>query len=450
MQLFETLLSSAVIVAVLQYFQGEKNNKLQYITEERAKWRKEIKELISQIEESDFGTIGQHLTDLGKNLNGYGYRQDGEYVLTNIDFFQDMHIWREMHMIQVAVEHQDRNSFEKSKNNLIHYLFLLLKFDWERSKQEIKGEKAIPISFLFFGISLIISVFSVNSLNQIIEDPIVCLNFFISMSSVYMLSWVIYYIDGSVIFKTRTWYLETFNPIMSSILAVAEIAVLYSKGSQGILFAIVAVLIIPYLSFLKKNIYRDYDIKVREALKNENDNQVREIHIDAKSKSPLVIQVIITIALLIYLIILMYGQEIASSILSVLSLIFVEMQYFGDQEIKTKLQKAIDEDQKICVKEIKMHCLKKYTYIALAAISFDVTLISLLCGNKLMGMDSFKNVVIFFWVCIFLNILCLHVIYKKSSIDCIIVKLSKEIHPEDGKELAYVSGREIRNAMYEN
>ena len=64
-------------------------------------------------------------------------------------------------------------------------------------------------------------------------------------------------------------------------------------------------------------------------------------------------------------------------------------------------------------------------------------------------LDSFKNVVNLFWVCIFLNILCLHVIYKKSSIDCIIVKLSKEIHPEDGKELAYVSGREIRNAMYE-
>lgn len=43
MSLIEVLLSSAVIVAVIQYFQGEKNNKLQYITEERAKWRKEIK-----------------------------------------------------------------------------------------------------------------------------------------------------------------------------------------------------------------------------------------------------------------------------------------------------------------------------------------------------------------------------------------------------------------------
>ena len=47
MSLIEVLLSSAVIVAVIQYFQGEKNNKLQYITEERAKWRKEIKEIIS-------------------------------------------------------------------------------------------------------------------------------------------------------------------------------------------------------------------------------------------------------------------------------------------------------------------------------------------------------------------------------------------------------------------
>lgn len=103
MSLIEVLLSSAVIVAVIQYFQGEKNNKLQYITEERAKWRKEIKEIISEIRIADFQTIEKCLTDLGKHLNAYGYCPDGKYEKNNLDFFQDEHIWREMDIDRKSV-----------------------------------------------------------------------------------------------------------------------------------------------------------------------------------------------------------------------------------------------------------------------------------------------------------------------------------------------------------
>lgn len=115
MSLIEVLLSSAVIVAVIQYFQGEKNNKLQYITEERAKWRKEIKEIISEIRIADFQTIEKCLTDLGKNLNAYGYCSDGEYEKNNLDFFQDEHIWREMNIIQKAVNEHNTSSITNIK-----------------------------------------------------------------------------------------------------------------------------------------------------------------------------------------------------------------------------------------------------------------------------------------------------------------------------------------------
>ena len=68
MSLIEVLLSSAVIVAVIQYFQGEKNNKLQYITEERAKWRKEIKEIISEIKDSRLSNNRKVFDGFGKKL----------------------------------------------------------------------------------------------------------------------------------------------------------------------------------------------------------------------------------------------------------------------------------------------------------------------------------------------------------------------------------------------
>ncbi len=45
MDFLEIILSSAVVVAVINMIMQNKNNKLQYITNERSNWRKELKEI---------------------------------------------------------------------------------------------------------------------------------------------------------------------------------------------------------------------------------------------------------------------------------------------------------------------------------------------------------------------------------------------------------------------
>ena len=54
--------------------------------------------------------------------------------------------------------------------------------------------------------------------------------------------------------------------------------------------------------------------------------------------------------LLIYLIFTIYVQEIAASILSTITLIIIENKYFGEQKMKIKLQKAVEEEQKLVLK----------------------------------------------------------------------------------------------------
>lgn len=276
MSLIEVLLSSAVIVAVIQYFQGEKNNKLQYITEERAKWRKEIKEIITEIGIADFQTIEKCLTDLGKNLNAYGYCPEGRYENDKLDFLKDEHIWREMDIIQKAVNEHNMPNFEKSKKNLIHYLFLLLKFDWERSKQEIKGEKAIPISIVSFGMGVIVCVFSRFPLKSIQENLINIFIFIIAFSLLYILLWVIYGIERMQILRVKEWYSKMDKVTLSFILVGIELGAMlilawkWENFEMVFLFVAIAVLLVPCLIISNQDMYRKYDENVRKILEREN------------------------------------------------------------------------------------------------------------------------------------------------------------------------------------
>ena len=276
MSLIEVLLSSAVIVAVIQYFQGEKNNKLQYITEERAKWRKEIKEIISEIRIADFQTIEKCLTDLGKNLNAYGYYPDGRYENDKLDFLKDEHIWREMDIIQKAVNEHNMPNFEKSKGNLIHYLFLLLKFDWERSKQEIKGEKAIPISIVSFGMGVTVCVFSRFPLKNIQENLVNIFIFIIAFSLLYILLWVIYGIERMQILRAKDWYSKMDKVTLSFILVGIELGTMlilawkWENFEMVFLFVAIAVLLVPCLIISNQEMYRKYDVSVRKILERGN------------------------------------------------------------------------------------------------------------------------------------------------------------------------------------
>ena len=124
-----TLLSGAglgaVLSAILVFANNSKRNQLDYITKERSEWRKSIKLIIVDL--LDGKNRKSAVSRLKSQINPYGYCRNIKY--TNEYYMKDGHIWKLL------------NSFtynEEDCEKLSRYLELLLKYDWERSKNEIK------------------------------------------------------------------------------------------------------------------------------------------------------------------------------------------------------------------------------------------------------------------------------------------------------------------------
>lgn len=124
----------AVISFLFAWITNRKSNSLNYITDERRKWRDKIREIIIGIENSKYKgkgnkNINKYLIQLEVNINPYG-------KYSRLDYIRDGHIWDKIKKTgQVKTEIE----FENDKNVLLEYLELMLKKDWERSKNEVRG-----------------------------------------------------------------------------------------------------------------------------------------------------------------------------------------------------------------------------------------------------------------------------------------------------------------------
>ncbi|WP_428835843.1 hypothetical protein [Streptococcus oralis] len=114
----------AVLSAILVFVNNSKRNRLDFITKERSEWRKQLKNIINDLncnEKNFFKVVNR----LKSQINPYGYKLELKY---NEEYYlQDGHIWDLL----------DKSDLKTKKEDLVYFLELLLKFDWERSKNEI-------------------------------------------------------------------------------------------------------------------------------------------------------------------------------------------------------------------------------------------------------------------------------------------------------------------------
>lgn len=146
----------AIIGASITYIVSRRESKLKYITEERQKWREEIREIAENIERGKQDNLSVALTKLKVRLNAYGMNKKKEYYL------EDAHIFNIIDDINKC-----EGSYKKIKENkkiLINYLSFLLKFDWERSKAEVNEDvyNLLSIILLFVGCLSGFFVFNMN------------------------------------------------------------------------------------------------------------------------------------------------------------------------------------------------------------------------------------------------------------------------------------------------
>lgn len=151
--------SSVVIVALINMVMQNKSNQITHITNSRAIWRQDIKKYTKKINSSNGQELISVLDAIKVNLNGYGCHRKNEYPGNEkLDFFKDEHIWKGIDNLEVEYakgKEKDKEFIEKEKSKLCQFLVLLLKFDWERSKDEIKKNMMAVCSVMFFCLFLL-------------------------------------------------------------------------------------------------------------------------------------------------------------------------------------------------------------------------------------------------------------------------------------------------------
>lgn len=150
MKILELVVGPAVIAAIISgiisFFVAKKERSLKYITDERKKWREEIRIIVEELVEADHEKVLMVLAKLKVRINAFGIVQDY--------YSKDSHIWE----VISKIEHERLGEEELLvlKRQLMEYLSLLLKLDWEKSKKEVRGTLFNVIKWLCFAVSIIV------------------------------------------------------------------------------------------------------------------------------------------------------------------------------------------------------------------------------------------------------------------------------------------------------
>lgn len=151
-ELLKIVLSSSLLVgivsAVVSLFNNKKNNNLKYITEDRRRWREEIRNIVDELENTNYYNRNKILQRLKVRINPYG-KNDNKIS-------HDSHIWDVIGEIENASCDKE---FREKKEQLVLYLSFLLKYDWERTKKEVSGNWKVLGLLVTFLIGLLFLIY---------------------------------------------------------------------------------------------------------------------------------------------------------------------------------------------------------------------------------------------------------------------------------------------------
>lgn len=136
---------AAFVTAVITYVISRKQGNLEYITGERKEWREKIRKIASKLDGASYKETLHLLAELKVRINAFG--NSGTYVR----YSNDAHIWELINSIEA--QKPQKKMLRLMQRQMIEYLSLLLKDDWERSKREVQGDTYGTLSMILFVMS---------------------------------------------------------------------------------------------------------------------------------------------------------------------------------------------------------------------------------------------------------------------------------------------------------
>lgn len=285
--LITTILTSTVVstifLALSNIFIDQRKRSVEYITNERAKWRNDIRRISGEIMEADETNLYKPLTELKVRINAYD-KYCGNKRIKN-----DTLIWR-------CIENCEENCGDIEllniyKKNLVLYLSLMLKYDWDRSKKEVEIDKNKVLKYVFFACQVIIfSVIMLSTKKGIYYSIPLFQGYILFNVSSYMLLEMnkkiqniskFYYIWGEWIIHVLTAILIAFLTIFIFNKIDIEISgkILKDKGFKT-LFSIMALLptqVIMLFNLIESS-FSLYQVQYYMSIAKQSQNMYEEVN----------------------------------------------------------------------------------------------------------------------------------------------------------------------------
>ena len=233
----------AVLSAVLVFVNNSKKNRLEFITKERSEWRRDIKSIIVDLLNGNnrYSAISR----LETQLNTYGryISKEDEYEF----YMNDGHIWN-------LIDNFDYSS--KNVKILTKYLELLLKFDWERSKREIKFDTINNLIYFVLVVGSLSNFLFLLNVKEILDTLL------LTLSTLFMVLGIFFFGDVSRKINEKTKAKRWFLPILFGSISYSIYRMLYWTISSEIkvwitivftLLTTVLVISVEYIYFNKVN-----------------------------------------------------------------------------------------------------------------------------------------------------------------------------------------------------
>lgn len=237
----------AVLSAFLVFVNNSKKNKLDFITKERSEWRREIKSIIVDLLSGN--NRYDAISRLETQLNPYGkYIEESKYEF----YMNDGHIWK-------IIDNFDYSS--KNVKILTKYLELLLKFDWERSKREIKFDTINNLIYFVLVVGSLSNFLFLLNVKEI-NVKVVLDTSLLTLSTLFMVLGIFFFGDVSRKINEKTKAKRWFLAILFGSISYSIYRMLYWTISSEIkvwitiiftLLTTVLVLSVEYTFFNKVN-----------------------------------------------------------------------------------------------------------------------------------------------------------------------------------------------------
>lgn len=143
--IFSSTLLATLVTSAFNLLINKRKDSIDNIVKERKTWRDELRVISSSISKSkNIIELKLAISELKVRINAYG--------IADNSIFKDSNIWEQIFVVE-SKDFFSAKELENIKRRFVNQISCLLKYDWERSKAEIKGSMQTRIVI----ISLIIS-----------------------------------------------------------------------------------------------------------------------------------------------------------------------------------------------------------------------------------------------------------------------------------------------------